>query len=85
MMYKIFETMTSLKISVDDYFDSRYFFVQKYFPAVAYNETARLLYETAELYRTKGYTNIAGKSGKIDLAVNPMEQSLGSQLECEKE
>ena len=84
-MFKIFETMSSLESSVDNYFDKRYFFVQRYFPAVAYNETARLLYETAELYRTTGYTNIAGMSGKIDVAVNPMEQSLGSQLECEKE
>ena len=84
-MFKIFEAMASLESSVDNYFDKRYFFVQRYFPAVAYNETARLLYETAELYRTTGYTNIAGMSGKIDVAVNPMEQSLGSQLECEKE
>lgn len=85
MMFKMFNAMSSIASSVDNYFDKRYFFVQKYFPAVAYNETARLLYETAELYRTTGYTNIAGTSGKIDVAVNPMEQSLGSQLECEKE
>ena len=85
MMFRMFEAMSSLKQNVDNYFESRYFFVQKYFPAVAYNETARLLYETAELYRTTGYTNVAGLSGKIDVAVNPMEQSLGSQLECEKE
>jgi hypothetical protein len=84
-MFKIFEAMASLESSVDNYFDKRYFFVQKYYPAVAYNETARLLYETAELYRTTGYTNVAGMSGKIDVAVNPMEQSLGNQLECEKE
>lgn len=85
MMFKMFEAMSSIASSVDNYFEKRYFFVQRYFPAVAYNETAKLLYETAELYRTAGFTNIAGMSGKIDVAVNPMEQSLGSQLECEKE
>jgi hypothetical protein len=85
MMFKMFEAMSSIASSVDNYFEKRYFFVQRYFPAVAYNETAKLLYETAELYRTTGFTNIAGMSGKIDVAVNPMEQSLGSQLECEKE
>jgi hypothetical protein len=49
-MYKIFDEMATLKQTVNNYFDARYFFVQKYFPAVAYNETARLLYETAYLY-----------------------------------
>jgi hypothetical protein len=76
MMFKMFETMTSIATSVDNYFEERYFFVQRYFPAVAYNETARLLYETASLYR---------KANKIATQVDPMEQSLGSQLECEKE
>ena len=76
MMFKMFEAMTSIATSVDNYFEERYFFVQRYFPAVAYNETARLLYETASLY---------WKTNKISVAVDPMEQSLGSQLECEKE
>jgi hypothetical protein len=76
MMFKMFEAMTSIATSVDNYFEERYFFVQRYFPAVAYNETARLLYETASLYR---------ETNKISVAVDPMEQSLGSQLECEKE
>lgn len=76
MMFKMFETMASIASSVDNYFEERYFFVQRYFPAVAYNETARLLYETADLYSA---------TDKISVAVDPMEQSLGSQLECEKE
>lgn len=48
---------------------------QKYFPAVAYNETARLLYESAALAREQGtYTN----------ETDPLSQSLGRQLESER-
>lgn len=51
-----------------------YFYVQKYFPAVAYNEVARLLYETA-----------AAKwaTGDYIAAVHPIAQSLGDQLQGE--
>lgn len=55
----------------------RYFFkIQNYFPAVAYNEVARLSYEWAKiLYDAGEYTN----------DTDPITQSLGDQLECEKE
>lgn len=51
-----------------------YFFVQKYFPAVAYNEAARLLYETA---------SAKWATGEYTAAVHPIAQSLGDQLQGE--
>ncbi len=57
-------------------FDRYFFKVQNYFPAVAYNEVARLSYEWAKiLYDAGEYTN----------DTDPITQSLGDQLECEKE
>lgn len=55
----------------------RYFFaIQDYFPAVAYNECARLWYEYAKtLYDAGEYTN----------DTDPITQSLGDLKECEKE
>lgn len=54
-----------------------YFYVQKYFPAVAYNEVARLVYERARTaYVSTGedkYTN----------GTDPITQSLGDQLQSE--
>ena len=51
-----------------------FFYVQKYFPAVAYNEAARILYEAASVRYNAGlYTN----------DTNPMTQSLGDQLQAE--
>lgn len=54
-----------------------YFFsVQEYFPAVAYNETARLLYEEAAVAQSNGvYIN----------GTPAISQSLGNQLEAEKQ
>lgn len=54
---------------MEDYF----FYVQRYFPAVAYNETARLRYETAAAKWGNGYT----------ASTHPITQSLGDQLEGE--
>lgn len=51
-----------------------YFHVQRYFPAVAYNETARLLYEEAS---AKWVT------GDYIASTHPITQSLGDQLEGE--
>jgi len=54
------------------------FDVQEYFPAIAFNETARVRYEYPEAL---GYN--AKDSGGRDVA--PITQSLGDQLEGEKE
>ena len=53
-----------------------YFHVQKYFPAVAYNETARLLYEEAAIHY---------KDGSYTPSTAPLSQSLGDQLQAELE
>lgn len=53
-----------------------YFYVQKYFPAVAYNETARLLYEEAAVHY---------KDGSYTPSTPPLPQSLGDQLQAELE
>lgn len=54
--------------------DKYYFAVQRYFPAVAYNETARLLYEEAEVHY---------KDGTYSPSTPPLPQSLGDQLQGE--
>lgn len=52
----------------------KYFFsTQRYFPAVAYNETARISYEAAAAIWGNGYT----------ASTHPITQSLGDQLQCE--
>ena len=56
--------------------DKYYFSVQKYFPAVAYNETARLLYEEAAVHY---------KDGSYTPSTAPLSQSLGDQLQAELE
>ena len=57
----------------------KYFFsIQEYFPATAYNETARIRYEDAQLAVAKG--EFAAPSG-----INPITQSLGSQLASERQ
>ena len=57
----------------------KYFFsIQEYFPAVAYNETARIRYEQAQLAVNKGlFTPSRG--------VLPITQSLGDQLQNERQ
>ena len=57
----------------------KYFFsIQEYFPAVAYNETARIRYEQAQLAVNKGtFTPSRG--------VVPITQSLGDQLQSERQ
>ena len=55
-------------------FDKYYFSVQRYFPAVAYNEIARLLYEDAEVARL---------DGRYETNTPPLPQSLGDQLQSE--
>lgn len=82
MMRKIMTTMSSLGAGYGDnggvmgFFDRYFFWIQNYFPAVAYNECARLWYEYAKTLREAGlYIN----------DTDPITQSLGDQLQSEIE
>lgn len=77
MMAKIMASMARLGGGTVMGCWERYFFaIQDYFPAVAYNECARLWYEYAKtLYDAGEYTN----------DTDPITQSLGDLKECEKE
>ena len=59
---------------VMDCFEKYFFSVQRYFPAVAYNEVARLVYEAARM---------AADAGKYTNGTDPMTQSHGDSLQCE--
>ena len=76
MMRDIFTQMAQICGSVENYMQQRYYWVQEYFPAVAYNETSRLLYEVAQVKLMKGL---------IDVSQDPITQAVGDQLECEKQ
>lgn len=58
----------------------KYFFgpSQEYFPAVTYNETARIRYEAAQLA-------VARNEFTAPDGINPITQSLGDQLQAEKQ
>lgn len=62
--------------TLNECFEKYFTDVQKYFPAVAFNETARLLYEEAA---------IAVSDGRYNPNTLPLPQSLGNLLEAEKE
>lgn len=83
MMNRILNTMASTEFggSTDACMHRYFFSTQKYFPAVAYNETARLLYEEAQVMTVTPkpdggfmYTN----------GTPPISQSLGDQYSAEK-
>ena len=74
-MKTIFSAMTKIGGSPMGCFEKFYFSIQKYFPAVAYNETARLLYEFGEQMTNEGLYNPP--------SVSAISQSLGDQLQCE--
>lgn len=76
MMRDIFTQMAQICGSVENYMQQRYYWVQEYFPAVAFNETSRLLYEVAQVKMMKG---------EIDVSQDPITQAIGDQLECEKQ
>ena len=90
MMHQIFTTMSSMVNASDDLpglegaqkttpwgFLHKYFFsVQEYFPAVAWNEQARIRYEYPA---STGFVSTGGR------AVPPITQSIGNQLEAEKQ
>ena len=73
-MNKILTNMSDLGGSIEGCFDKYYNFVQSYFPAIAYNEIARLLYEDAKINKD---------AGKYD-GLEPLSQCLGDQLQAEK-
>lgn len=76
MMTKILDTMTSKFGSVEKCLQNYFFWVQEYFPAVAYNETARILYEEASVKQA---------SGEYSNGTTAISQSLGDQLQAEKQ
>ena len=76
MMRDIFTQMAQIAGSVEGYMQQRYYWVQEYFPAVAYNETSRVLYEVAQ---------VKLMNGLIDVSQDPITQAVGDQLECEKQ
>lgn len=76
MMRDIFTHMAQISGSVEEYIQQRYYWVQEYFPAVAYNETGRVLYEAAQVKLMKGL---------IDVSQDPITQAVGDQLECERQ
>lgn len=76
MMRDIFSRMALICGSVEEYYQQRYYWVQEYFPAVAYNETSRVLYEVAQ---------VKLMNGLIDVSQDPITQAIGDQLECEKQ
>ena len=80
MMYSIFRAMYQSKGSIWDFMDSYFFAVQKYFPEVAWNEQAMVRYEYPQAI---GYNpTMAPKPGRD---IPPITQSIGSQLQAEKQ
>lgn len=73
-MYNILQAMKELGGSVEGCFDKYYNNVQRYFPAICYNEIARLLYEDAKINKDAG----------IYEGIEPLSQCLGDQLQAEK-
>ena len=83
MMNRVLNTMASTEFggSTDACMHKYFFSTQKYFPAVAYNETARLLYEEAQVM------TVTPKPGGGFMYTNgtpPISQSLGDQYSAEK-
>ncbi len=76
MMRDMFTLMAQIAGSVEEYMQQRFYWVQEYFPAVAYNETSRVLYEVAQ---------VKLMNGQIDVSQDPITQAVGNQLECEKQ
>lgn len=71
MMYNIFSAMAQISGTVMNFMESHLFLAQNYFPAIAYNEQARLVYEVAAVAQSNGsYSNDS---------VQAITQSCGSQ------
>lgn len=77
MMKTILDTMGSTDFggSVESCLNRYFFSIQSYFPSVAFNETARILYEEASVKQA---------SGEYKNGTPAISQSLGDQLQAEK-
>lgn len=76
MLQSMLNAMGDIAGSVMDCMERYMFSTQRYFPATAYNEQSRLLYETAAVAMAEGtYTN----------AIDPLSQNLGNHLLSELE
>lgn len=75
MINSIFSAMRNIAGTVEQCMYNYFFYVQNYFPAVAYNETTRLLYEQAA---------VAQKNGQYTNGTPAITQALGDQLQTEK-
>ncbi len=82
MVGTIFQTMMLQDGSVDAFFQKHFFDIQEYFPAVAYNEVARLLYEEAKIHMD---ANVYSGRELYTNNTDPITQSLGDQLQGEKQ
>ena len=76
MMREILSAMTELGGSVIGCFDKYYGSITEYFPMIAYNEIARLLYEDACVNK---------KNGAYGSSVDPLSQCVGDQHEAERQ
>lgn len=78
MMKTILDKMASTEFggSAQNCLDRYFFSIQRYFPSVAFNETARLLYEEA---------SVAQANGTYKNGTPAITQSLGDQLQAEKQ
>lgn len=77
MMKEILEAMAKLGDgSVDSFWEKYFFSTNQYFPAVAYNEMARIGYE---------YAHYQMSIGNYNNDTDPITQSLGSQEEGERQ
>lgn len=78
MMKTILDTMGSTDFggSVESCLNKYFFSIQSYFPSVAFNETARILYEEASVKQA---------SGEYKNGTPAISQSLGDQLQAEKQ
>ena len=76
MLKTILDKMASTEFggSAQECLDRYFFSIQKYFPSVAFNETARLLYEEASVKQA---------SGEYKNGTPAITQSLGDQLQAE--
>lgn len=68
--------------SIHDWMQKYFYYVQEYFPATAYNHTARLCYESAQIFfDNQGSVGITWQNNGQD----PVSQVHGSCLQSEKE
>lgn len=72
--------------STGTYFYNTFFKVQEDFPAIAYNHTAKIYYENAAIIKEVGQKASGGYTFAYKHNdVEPIEQSHGSSLECERQ